>query len=114
MEMIENRQGNILVLGVKGSLDVITSVDLEKKLVEWLDAGGKALVLDLAQLDYVSSAGLRVFMLVLKRLKKVNGHVRFCALCKPVKQIFDVAGLSFRVEICDKLEDALKNFPATG
>ena len=32
---------------------------------------------------------------------------------KPVKQIFDVAGLSFRVEICDKLEDALKNVPAT-
>lgn len=113
MEMIESRQGNILVLSVKGSLDVITSVDLEKKLTEWLDAGGKALVLDLTNLDYVSSAGLRVFMLVLKRLKKTGGHVRFCALTKPVKQIFDIAGLTFRVEIMAALPEALANFPAT-
>jgi anti-anti-sigma factor len=107
MEISEQQRGNVVVLAIQGSLDVVTSPDLEKRLVELLDSGSRDLVFDLARTDYVSSAGLRVFMLVMKRLQK-DGKVRFCGMNKSVRQVFDIAGLSFRAPIFNTLEEALK------
>jgi anti-anti-sigma factor len=107
MEINESRKGTIVVLALKGSLDVVTSPELEKKLIGLIDAGSRDVIFDLSHLDYVSSAGLRVFMLAIKRLAK-EGKVRFCGLNKSVKQVFDIAGMSLRTTICDTLDDALK------
>lgn len=107
MEIVESKKGNTVVLAVKGSLDVVTSPELEKQLATLLDAGTKDLVFDLSHLDYVSSAGLRVFMMALKRLQK-DGKLRFCGLNKTVRQVFDIAGMSLRTTICDNLEQALR------
>jgi anti-anti-sigma factor len=107
MEISEKRHGNTVVLAIQGSLDVVTSPDLEKRLVELLDANVRDIVFDLSRTDYVSSAGLRVFMLVMKRLQK-DGMVRFCCMTKQVRQVFDIAGLSFRAPILNTLEEALK------
>ncbi|OAI39462.1 hypothetical protein AYO40_05700 [Planctomycetaceae bacterium SCGC AG-212-D15] len=107
MEIKESRHTDTVVLAIKGSLDVVTSPDLEQKVAALLDAGTRDLVFDLSHLDYVSSAGLRVFMLALKRLAK-DGKLRFCGLSKNVRQVFDIAGMSLRATICDTLADALK------
>jgi anti-anti-sigma factor len=94
-----------------GSLDVITSPDAEKALIEQIDKGEKSIVLDLSKLDYVSSAGIRMFLAILKRVKTAGGQARFCGLIKPVKQVFDIAGLSFRVPLFGTLDEALRGFP---
>lgn len=107
MEISESKKGSFVVLGIKGSLDVVTSPELEKRLVPLLDAGTKELVFDLSHLDYVSSAGLRVFMMALKRLQK-DGKLRFCGLNKSVRQVFDIAGMSLRTTICDTVDQAMK------
>jgi anti-anti-sigma factor len=107
MEITESKKGAFVVLAVKGSLDVVTSPALEKSLTALLEAGTKELVFDLSHLDYVSSAGLRVFMLGLKRLQK-DGKLRFCGLNKTVRQVFDIAGMSLRTTICDTLDQAVK------
>lgn len=107
MEITESKKGAFVVLAVKGSLDVVTSPELEKRLVALLEAGTRELVFDLSHLDYVSSAGLRVFMLALKRLQK-DGKLRFCGLNKTVRQVFDIAGMSLRTTLCDTLDQAVK------
>ena len=111
MHIETERHGAALVVGLHGSLDVITSPDAEKLLLEQIDHGEKNLVFDLSKLDYISSAGIRMLLSVLKRLKAVGGNARFCALIKPVRQVFDIAGLSFRVALFETLADALAGFP---
>ncbi len=111
MQLHTERRGAVLVVGLQGSLDVITSPDAEKSMLAHIDGGDKNIVFDLAKLDYVSSAGIRMLLTVLKRLKTVNGNARFCALIKPVKQVFDIAGLSFRVSVFPTLDEALAGFP---
>lgn len=111
MQVHTERHGAVLVVGLQGSLDVITSPDAEKALLEKIDGGDKNIVFDLGRLDYVSSAGIRMVLSVLKKLKTVGGNARFCALIKPVKQVFDIAGLSFRVALFPTLEEALAGFP---
>ena len=112
MQVTTSKRGNVLIVAIQGSLDVITSPDLEKQVVAFMDAGEKHLVMDLGKLDYVSSAGLRVFIMILKRLKELGGSIRFCGFSKQVKQIFDIAGLSLRVAIFPNVDAALENHPA--
>jgi stage II sporulation protein AA (anti-sigma F factor antagonist) len=75
-------------------MDAATSKQTEETLLGFIDKGERRLVLDMSQLDYISSIGLRVFILVAKRLKTVNGQVVVCALQPGVQQIFDIAGFN--------------------
>jgi anti-anti-sigma factor len=111
MQVTTQRHGSVTVVAMQGSLDVITSPEAEKVLQEHLDHGDKSFVLDLSKLDFVSSAGIRTFLSFLKRAKAVGGTVRFAGLIKPVRQVFDIAGLSFRVAMFDTLEQALQGSP---
>ena len=65
MELTMNRNGNELYAAVKGELDAQTSPDLEAQIVPALE-GVENLVLDFAQLEYISSAGLRVLLTIMQ------------------------------------------------
>ena len=90
MEIREERRGGILVLAASGRFDSVTSADLEQRLL--VVAGERQLVLDLAGVEYVSSAGLRVFLKLARRVKDAGGELLLCAMKEPVRQVFDLAG----------------------
>lgn len=111
MEITKTKAGEVLVVALKGRLDASTTPTVEQAVIGPIDAGEKWLLLDLSSMDYVSSIGLRVFVLAAKRLKTANGGARFCGIQEPVQRIFDMAGLSLRMEIFPTQEAALKGFP---
>lgn len=89
MQINRHREGDKLTLAPIGRVDTVTAPELEAAIV--LD-GVEELVFDLAQVDYVSSAGLRV---LLSAQKKMAGKSMKIANSKPaVKEIFDVTGFS--------------------
>ena len=90
MEIREERRGGILVLAASGRFDSVTSPDLERRLL--VVAGERRLVLDLAGVEYVSSAGLRVFLKLARKVKDGGGELLLCAMGEPVRQVFDLAG----------------------
>ena len=92
MQISEEKTGDVLVVGLKGRLDAATSKTVEDFLLQKIDAGERYLVLDLAALDYISSVGLRVFMMAVKRLKTVQGKVVVSSLQPTIQQIFEIAG----------------------
>ena len=89
MQINKNQEGNKLTLAPIGRVDTITSPELEAAVV--LD-GIDELVFDLAQVDYISSAGLRV---LLSSQKKMAGKSMKIVNAKPaVKEVFDITGFS--------------------
>jgi anti-sigma B factor antagonist len=92
MTISEDKVGQVLAIGLKGRLDAATSKTVEDFLLRKIDAGEKFLVLDLGGLDYVSSVGLRVFMMTAKRLKVAQGKIAVSSLQSSVKQVFEIAG----------------------
>jgi anti-anti-sigma factor len=110
MDIKESKKGDVLVVALAGKLDAISSPELEKRLLEAIDEGGKKVVLDLTRLDYVSSAGVRVFLLAMKRLKEKGGHLHFCGLIPDVRRVFDITGFAFRVPLFDTLDAAVAGF----
>ena len=89
MQINKNQEDGKLTLAPIGRVDTITSPELEAAIV--LD-GVEELVFDLAQVDYISSAGLRV---LLSAQKKMAGKSMKIANAKPaVKEVFDITGFS--------------------
>jgi anti-anti-sigma factor len=92
MQIAEERAGGALVLAPAGRLDSLTSNELEKRVASRLDAGERRLVLDLAGVEYISSAGLRVLLLAAKRLKEPPAALVLCGMGPSVRTVLELAG----------------------
>ena len=92
--MIINKKqdGSALVVALEGRLDTTTAPELERELKNSLD-GVTDLTLDLAKLDYISSAGLRVLLAAQKAMTK-QGKMKICNVNETIMEIFDVTGFS--------------------
>jgi anti-sigma B factor antagonist len=123
MEIIERRAADIVTLSLCGKLDTTTAKTFEEKILALIESGDRRFIIDLAQLDYVSSAGLRVFALAGKRLDG-NGKLVLCGFRKtipyntlnripdPVREAFDIAGFSTIFSSYGSQDDAIKSFQA--
>jgi anti-anti-sigma factor len=92
MEIFEQRQGSQLVLYLKGRLDAITADLLQKKFDQIKDATTD-LTIDMSELKYISSAGLRVIIIIMKKMKAVNGKFSIGQMSEDIREIFNMAGL---------------------
>ena len=89
MEIKKNIEGTKLTLTPIGRVDTITSPELEAAVV--LD-GVEELVFDLTQVDYISSAGLRVLLASQKRM--AGKSMKIAGARPAVKEVFDITGFS--------------------
>ncbi|MGA7875856.1 MAG: STAS domain-containing protein [Desulfoferrobacter sp.] len=110
MEVTEKRQNGVVILVPKGRLDSNTSDEFEKKLLGLVGAGETNLIIDFKELDYISSAGLRVLLKAAKELKRKNGQLAFCAVKDYIKEIFELSGFVSFFPIHLTLEESLKTF----
>lgn len=92
MEIIKNTNGETLTLNIVGRLDTTTAPELENELKASLE-GVNDLVLDLVDLDYISSAGLRVLLAAQKIMNKQGSMVIVNA--KPeIMEVFEITGFT--------------------
>ncbi|HKX50630.1 MAG TPA: STAS domain-containing protein [Candidatus Binatia bacterium] len=109
MEITERKTADVVTLGLSGKLDATTAKTFEEKLLSQIESGERRFVINLAQIDYISSAGLRVFLLAAKRLNSANGKILLSSLQDPVREVFDIAGFSSVFSIYGSDDDAIKN-----
>ena len=92
MTIAEERNSNVLTLKIEGRLDTTTAPTLEKTINDILD-GVTELILDMNQLTYVSSAGLRVLLSSQKKMNKI-GTMKLIGVCEEVMEVFEMTGFS--------------------
>lgn len=73
-----------------GSLDTSTAPDLERQLAPVMTGSVKDLVFDLAQLKFISSAGLRVFSTARKQIKERGGQASFIHMQPQIQEVFEI------------------------
>jgi anti-sigma B factor antagonist len=108
IDISEDRKADTVVLALSGKLDATTAKTFEDKILAEIDSGDRRFVIDLSHLEYVSSSGLRVFLLAAKRLHSAEGKIVLCSLKEHVRQVFDLAGFSSILSIYGSRDDALK------
>ena len=93
MEISTRTSNDIHIVAIAGSLDSASAPEAQKAL-DAVVAGAKKVALDFSQLDYISSAGLRVLLGVAKKLRSSGGTLGMFGLNQSVREVFDISGFS--------------------
>ena len=107
MEIRTKKVNNATVVSVKGRMDGISSPEVEKELSELIAKGEKDFIIDFAELDYISSAGLRVILATTKKLKENEGKLLIATLKDIVDDAFRISGFNTIIPIYESVESAL-------
>jgi anti-anti-sigma factor len=99
-------EGKVVVTTVKGRLDSSSSHKLDEFLAE-VPGDGSVILLDFAELTYISSAGLRVVLKATKLARSSGLTLAVCGLIPQVHEVFDVSGFSTLIPIHQSREAAL-------
>lgn len=109
MECTSHKTDSAVVIQVAGRMDGVTAKDFDKAGSDWIDRGETRLVVDLTGLEYISSAGLRSFLLLGKKIKSAGGGALVLAgLQDMVREVFDISGFSTIFPVHSSLEEALE------
>lgn len=106
MDIVSEAIDGGVALRVSGRLDGATAPQLEKPLLAQFAGSSERVLLDLAGLDYVSSAGLRVFLMGAKRARQVGGRLVLCGLQPMVGEVFQMSGFGRILDIVATEADA--------
>jgi anti-anti-sigma factor len=106
----EDKKGDVIVLRFKGRLDAISTPDAEKRVQEFIKKGEIKLLMDFSEVDYISSAGMRLLLSTTKQLKFLAGHLVICSMTTNVMDVFKLSGFDHVLELTNSEEEALKKF----
>ena len=85
---------NTNTMTVSGRIDTLTAPDFETKLLPLITKTSPKIIIDCHRVDYISSTGLRVFILAKQKCRSFNGTVVITGLDDFLKDVFDVSGLT--------------------
>lgn len=102
--------GSMQVLDLEGELDAHTASQLEAAFETCLDEGRYRIVVNGEALDYISSAGLGVFMAFVEEVREEGGDIKVAALQPKVYNVFDLLGFPMLFDIEETEEDARARF----
>ena len=92
VEIKANRTDDVVVLEAAGMIDTRGSLQFEREIATHFDAGVRRFVIDLKRVELITSAGIRVLVMLAKRVAGAGGLV-LCGLNEHVTSVFEVAGL---------------------
>lgn len=107
MEIKVTEQDGIVIVELAGRMDATTTPEFESATRALLAEGKKCLLIDMARLEYISSAGLRGILVLVKALKACSGKLAFCSLQPMAAEVFRISGFNAMLTVRDSREDAL-------
>ena len=107
MEIRIKEIGDIRVVNIVGQLDTSTSPEAEAEIGKLLDDAQKKIIINLEELSYLSSSGLRVFLGTAKKLMATGGTVKLCCPNDVVNEILEISGFNTILDVRNTEEEAI-------
>ncbi|SLM32878.1 putative anti-sigma factor antagonist BtrV [Desulfamplus magnetovallimortis] len=104
LNITTDKKDGYSVVHVAGRIDTITAESLEDALMDILSEGEEKIILDLENVEYISSAGIRILVVITKQMYD-SGEL-FCILSENAREIIEMAGVNTFVNICDTIAEA--------
>lgn len=92
MELKQERDGDVVIVRLIGRLDSSAAASAEERLSAALTGEPPRMAIDMSGLDYISSAGLRVLLVLAKKVQQQKGKVALGGLADNVREVFSVSG----------------------
>lgn len=107
MNLEIRKEKGAVIVSVKERINAVTAPDLENQITDAMEGGEKFLVLNMTQVEYISSAGLRVILATAKKLKADQGDIFLVGLQGVVKEVFELSGFYSIFKVFDTEEEAI-------
>jgi anti-anti-sigma factor len=111
MEIETSAQDGVSIVRVVGYLDTRASSEFERKMLELLQGGTRAFALDFSRLDMLTSAGIRILLMIAKRIGGTD-RIALWGLNEQVKVVFSIAGLANAFQFFDSQQAAVERVQA--
>jgi anti-sigma B factor antagonist len=105
-----NDSGNLSILHLHGFLDAHTAPELEKHLDQLIQENRYQIIVNFQNLNYISSAGLGVFMGKIESIRSNEGDIKMCGMTPKIFRVFDLLGFPALYHIVDEENAALQLF----
>jgi len=109
MNIKKEKIENFSILKIKGRIDTVHSSVLEHEVNQLFDSGEKNVIFNCNGMNYISSSGLRVFLVAQKKAKAINGKLYLCEMQPAIQEIFRISGFSNLFKIFETQKKALEN-----
>lgn len=110
MPFVIEKSGSALICQPEGLVNSANAAVFEADLMAQFEKGERHIVLDLARLSYISSAGLRVVLLLAKKLKQADGALILCDIQPNVREVFEISGFLAILKVCETRAEAIAAF----
>ena len=110
MQISVTDEDGIRVARIEGDLDGQTAAGAQEELLAVTGAESCRMLIDLEGLRFISSAGLRVLLVVAKELQRLGGALRICCANESVRSVFEIAGFDTIIPMHDARQEALGAF----
>jgi anti-anti-sigma factor len=109
MKLEVNQADKYTVITIKGRIDTISAVEFDGVGQNVLKTENKSVIMDCTDLEYITSSGLRVFLVLQKSMQSKKGRIVFCGFQPGIKEIFDISGFSGIFQIYPDLNAAIES-----
>jgi len=103
---------DICILRPQGRLDSESAPAFSEDMSVLIAGGADKLLLDMASLDYISSAGLRVILQAAKQIKGKGGRLALCAMNDQIREVFEISGFAGILDIAPSHDEAITRLTA--
>lgn len=117
LTVTSRQNAGITFVTMQGSLSATTAEQGIQEMKKIVDAGAKKVILNLADIDYISSGGIRVLILACKQLNNVQGQMKIAAAKGMVKEALQASGFDLlnrvygeSIQLCNTEEEAAAAF----
>src|SRR5215469_1247837 len=111
LHVVEKLMGDVLVLDARGRITLGHETEvLRRHFQDVVDAGHKRIVLDLAGVDYIDSAGLGTVVAGSSSIRRAGGDLKLVNLTDRIRGLIQITRLSMLFEVHDNLESARSSF----
>ncbi|MBX7256174.1 MAG: STAS domain-containing protein [Candidatus Hydrogenedentes bacterium] len=108
MEIAHRIEDGITVVSLRGRFDAPSAPDAETVFRQLTQEGAQRVVVDFSGVEYISSGGLRVIIMLSKALEKNNGQMALSGMNPFVSEVFEITNLATRYRILPSCEDAIR------
>lgn len=110
MNITERDIDGIMIYTLEGRVDIQGAIDMDTTLQNAVQEGKHKMVLDMSELRYISSAGLRTLADVLTKNKDAGGDLKLCALNRKILRVFQIVGFDKFFAIYETVDDAVADY----
>ena len=111
MTLNEEKNGQVSILGLSGRFDQEGAKVFGEKIAQILAGGERSILLDFAEVAYISSAGLRELVMAAKKMSSAGGKLVLAGLTEPVRKVFQLCNMEAIFKIRTTRAEALSLFP---